>query len=147
MKHWILIVALGTLLVGQAGAGVLGQIDPSRSAEINGRMVDLPNANLNTLSFPNRDLPVSPVSSRQHQIQNMIEARTVKLRTLDRQTVETPTRSLPNANFTAKRAHVSDASVAGETIPTERADVPERIIRTRTPGEQQELMQQLNRRP
>ena len=144
MKSCLVIIALSLWLVGPATAGVLRGIDPSQTADVSGKTVTLPNADLNkTIALPTRDLPTAPVSTKQHETRGTIETRSVDLSTLELRQVETATRRFPQSNFTAKRAAITDHIIPGKTVPTGAAPVTNRVIRTGTPAEQDELRQQL----
>ena len=152
MKSWLMIGIASAFLSGHARAGLHDRIDTSRTADVSGKTVDMPTVNFDTIGLPTREMRSSPVSNQRHETAGTVEMKRVEFSTLEMRNVELRnaemrTHSFPQSNFTPKRAAIPEKQIPVETVPTGSAPVTDRVIRTGSPAGQDELRQQLNRRP
>ena len=128
------------MLALSAVGQVLRPVDPTKQADVGNKSVTFPNVDLNTVTQPQRALGQSSVSDKQLQF-DQVRRKNVNLQTLEHGTVETKT--LPQANFTAKRAAVTDKTHATENVKLGKAPITDRQIKAFQPGGEEELKQQL----
>jgi len=141
MKRVILSGLLVAVFSISAVAQVLKPIDRRKQADVNNKSVNLPNVNLNTQSEPTRGLPSLPLSNVQPHLKD-VKIKHVGLNTLDLSAVTMKT--LPQQNFTAKRAVVSDRMHREAVVTTGNAPIKDRQIRAFTPAGEEELKKQFN---
>ena len=141
MKRWLLCSLLVGMLALSATAQVLRPVDPNKQADVGNKSVTFPTVDLNTVAQPQRALGQSSVSDKQLQFEQ-VQRKNVKLETLEHGTVETKT--LPQVNFTAKRAAVTDKRHATENVKLGNAPITDRQIKAFQPGGEEELKQQLS---
>jgi hypothetical protein len=135
-------LAVFLLLSVAASAQVLRPIDPRRTADASGKAVEMPTINFGTLPQPTRTEPVSPLTGQMREPGKTVETKRVDTTALQYATL--PSKVLPQTNFTAKRAVVTGALPAADTVKTPRADIEKRVIRPVTPAGAEELKKQLN---
>ena len=135
------------ILAGNAGARIGERIDPRKRADINGQTVELPRADLPTLSLPVLRHGTAPASRERATPGGKVETHGVEVTTLEFDRVETPGVPQPRANFGPKRPVDTRVRVTTGTVPAPAADISPYRIEATTPAGQQELRRQLNRRP
>ncbi len=139
---WLTVLILSGAL--NATAQVLKPIDPTKQAdEINNKTFHTSDVDLKTISQPTRDLSRSPLTNKQQKF-NEINSKTVNLQSLEHPTI--PMNTLPQKNFTAKRAAESDKTRAESKniLKQPAAPITDRQLHPFAPGGEEELKKQLN---
>ena len=147
MRYLIAIVFL-TGLLAPVNAGVLDPIDRNKIADINGKTVDLQTLQMNFVPTATSTQPVVPIGNqrvdRSKTISSkFVETKTVNFETRDGFTV-LPFKTIPQTNFTAKRAALEQPSVNTQNVSTKNASINQRVIRPLTPAGDKELQEQIN---
>ena len=144
MKRFILSGLLALSLVASAGAQFIKPVDYRKEADVDGKSATLPTLNLNTKSEPSHTFSVLPISDKQPELkqlrQNQLDLSDVDLSFIN-------TRVLPQQNFTAKRAVVSDQLLDQPFVTTAKAPITGRQIKAYTPQGTEELKKQLSTIP
>lgn len=144
MKRVILFGLIGAALAADAGAQFIKPIDYRKVADIDTKSATLPTLNPNTQTEPSRTWSILPLSDKQP------ETKQLQQNQLDMNGVDFPfisTRVLPQQNFTAKRAVVSDQLLDQPFIKTDKAPITSRQIKAYTPQGTEELKKQLSTIP
>jgi hypothetical protein len=132
------------LLASSALAQVLRPIDPSRLADANSKVVDMPTVNLGTVPQPTAvPQPVSPLSRQLRERGKTVETKAVETHTLPAYSI-IPVSVLPHQNFTPKRGIVPANTIPSEQVKTSQAEIEKRVIRPLTPTGIEELKKQLS---
>ncbi len=144
LKRVILFGLIGVALAANAEAQFVKPIDYSKTADIDTKSATLPTLNLNTQAEPSRTLSVLPMSDKQPELkqlqQNQLDMNGVDFTFIN-------TRVLPQQNFTAKRAVVTDQMLEQSFIKTDKAPITSRQIKAYTPQGTEELKKQLSTIP
>ena len=140
--RWLGLV-LGLAVALSARAQLLAPINPAKTAEVNGKVLDLQRVNANTIApaqYPTKEVAVTGQRIATSIVDTAL--RPVQLLDLGLR----PTSTVPQQNFAAKRAAVSDQVLSFPMQPTPGAAITNRVIDLRTPAGQAELREQLNAR-
>ena len=132
---------LGVTVALAAPAQLLSPLDPSKQADVNGKVLDLQRAKVNTIApalYPTKEAAVTG---------QRVTTSTVSTTVRSTQMLDfslRPTTTVPQQNFAAKRAAVSDEVLTLPMQSTPGAAITNRVIDLRTPAGQAELREQLN---
>jgi hypothetical protein len=149
----LLAIILAALLSATARAQVLKEIDLTKQADVTDKTVNFSDMKFDTISQPMSVLPSAPLSKGNLKFQDVdqkkAEFNTVGMSTLLKPTLDKPT--LPQANFTAKRAAVDvtsdeDRKEADQT-DKKKAQINGRQIKPFNPAGEEDLKHQLNQPP
>jgi hypothetical protein len=141
MKRVILFGLIGVALAANAWAQLVKPIDYSKIADIDTKSATLPTLNLNSQTEPSRTLSVLPMSDKQPELKQL-QQNQLDLNNVDFSFINS--RVLPQQNFTAKRAVVSDQLLDQPFIKTDKAPITSRQIKAYTPQGTEELKKQLS---
>jgi hypothetical protein len=141
MKQVILFGLIGVALAANAGAQLIKPIDYHKIADIDTESATLPTLNLGTQAEPSRTLSVLPLSQKQPELKQLNQNQ-LDLNNADFSFINS--RVLPQQNFTAKRAVVTDQLLDQPFIKTDKAPIASRQIKAYTPQGAEELKKQLS---
>ncbi len=143
MKHIVLTILFGIFTVA-APARLFNQVDPTKQADIGNRVIETKDIEFNSVTSPLRSTTAAPLSKGDLKMKG-VELKGADLKTLDSTFV--PMNTLPQQNFSAKRA-AADGKVRDEkTIKHEDARIKDRQFRPFTPKGEEELKEQFRRIP
>lgn len=147
MRYLIAIVFL-TGLLAPVNAGVLDPIDRNKIADINGKTVDLQTLQMNFVPTSTRTQPVAQIGNQRVDRSKTISSKFVETKTVNFETREgfavLPFKTIPQTNFSAKRAVLEQPSVNTQNVSTKNASINQRVIRPLTPAGDKELQEQIN---
>ncbi|MGD0651359.1 MAG: hypothetical protein ABSA97_09510 [Verrucomicrobiia bacterium] len=144
MKHLLYGAVLVAAFSVSAAAQILKPLDPGKRADdINNKSVNFGNVNLRTISTGMRQTTRSSLSDKNAHF-NGVNLSDVELRLLNLSDVQMKT--LPQQNFTAKRAVLPDKVPPQEQLGLihTKAPIKDRQIRAFTPAGEEELKKQLH---
>ncbi len=125
-----------------AHAELLKPIDARQRADVNGKTVDMPTVNFDTIPQPTRAQPISPLTGHRVEPADTVETKRVDTPTLTYDSLSN--KVLPQQNFSAKHAVVAGNASLPPAVDTPKADIKKRVIRALTPAGAEELKKQLN---
>jgi hypothetical protein len=144
MKRVILFGLIGVALAASARAQLIKPIDYRKEADIDTKSANLPALNLHTQTEPSRTLSVLPFSNKQPELKQL-QQNQLDLNGVDFSFINACV--LPQQNFTAKRAVISDQLLDQPFITIPRAPITSRQIKAYTPQGTEELKKQLSTIP
>jgi hypothetical protein len=139
-RSYSLLLALGLAVSARAD---FNNFDPTKMADVNGKVVDAPVLKYDAIPQPVVGQPTAPQSSKKVIRNNVIDNKNVDVQTLDFPTV--PSKTLPRSSVLAKptvesKAPVATSAAPGQSVvPEPNADTNPRVTPMTTPAGQQEL--------
>lgn len=144
MKRLYLFGLCGVLVVIVARptpAQLVNQIDPTKQADVNGKIISPGTLNLKSVAQPTVNFSQSPRSDERQSF-SQVELKGISLQQL--QLAPYSTEFVPQQNFAAKRASITEKPRDEKTVPLTKAPIKDRQIRPFTPAGEEELKKQLN---
>ncbi len=132
---------LSVIVARPAPAQVVRTIDPTKQADVNGKIISPSTLNLKGVAQPTVNFSRSPRSDERQSF-SQIELKNVDLQQL--QLSGYSTQIVPQQNFTAKRATVAEKAHDEKQFPVTKAPIKDRQIRPFTAAGNEELKKQLN---
>jgi hypothetical protein len=140
------LLGLCSVLVIVAASRAVAQgfkpIDRTKQADVNGKIISPDNLNLKNVAQPTRSFWQSPRSDERQSLPQ-VDLKNVDLQQL--RLAGYSTEILPQQNFTAKRAAITEKPRVEKDVQHTKAPIKDRQLHPFAPGGEEELEKQLNK--